>query len=579
MGLVTELRRRNVFRMAVIYSVAAWLIMQVAEVVIGLANLADWIGPAILGLLAIGFPIALILSWFYELTPAGINLEKDVDTAVSATRVTDRRLDFVIISLLCAAVMLFAYDKWWLPEPPEKSIAVLAFENMSADPEQEYFSDGIAEELLNLLAQIPELHVISRSSAFSFKGKNVKLADIARELNVAHILEGSVRKAGNQIRITVQLIEARSDTHLWSKTYDRKLDNIFQIQDEIAAAVVAALKIELLGAAPHARKTDQEAFKLALQARYFWNRRSPGDEEKTMDYYQRAIDIDPGYAAAWTGLSVTYLAQAVDGRIPLEAGLAKAREAVETALAIDPGLSDAHVRLAQIYERYDDWTAARDEYQQALALDPNNPLAQGAMASFMWRDGYLDEAIDLNRKAADIDPLSAIWPANLSDLLIKAGRLDEAEQATRKAIELSPESPFHQGNLMLISFFQGQFDEALDLTRSFFPEGSPYKAFGLTVTYHAMGRQDESDAAMRRLTNSAERDIAYLIAMAHAERGEPDQAFAWLDKALDERDFGLGEIKFEPFLRNLHDDPRWDDLIDQLTRQRDSIHAVAEDDS
>ena len=579
MGLVTELRRRNVFRMAVIYSVAAWLIMQVAEVVIGLANLADWIGPAILGLLAIGFPIALILSWFYELTPAGINLEKDVDTAVSATRVTDRRLDFVIISLLCAAVMLFAYDKWWLPEPPEKSIAVLAFENMSADPEQEYFSDGIAEELLNLLAQIPELHEISRSSAFSFKGKNVKLADIARELNVAHILEGSVRKAGNQIRITVQLIEARSDTHLWSKTYDRKLDNIFQIQDEIAAAVVAALKIELLGAAPHARKTDQEAFKLALQARYFWNRRSPGDEEKTMDYYQRAIDIDPGYAAAWTGLSVTYLAQAVDGRIPLEAGLAKAREAVETALAIDPGLSDAHVRLAQIYERYDDWTAARDEYQQALALDPNNPLAQGAMASFMWRDGYLDEAIDLNRKAADIDPLSAIWPANLSDLLIKAGRLDEAEQATRKAIELSPESPFHQGNLMLISFFQGQFDEALDLTRSFFPEGSPYKAFGLTVTYHAMGRQDESDAAMRRLTNSAERDIAYLIAMAHAERGEPDQAFAWLDKALDERDFGLGEIKFEPFLRNLHDDPRWDDLIDQLKRQRDSIHAVAEDDS
>ncbi len=189
---------------------------QVAEVLIDLAKLPDWIGTTTLALLAVGFPIALIFSWFYEITPEGISLEKDVDRAESITHVTGRRLDFIVISLLCAAVILFAYDKWWMSGPPEQSIAVLPFENMSGDPEQEYFSDGISEELLNLLAQIPELRVISRSSAFSFKGKDIAIPTVAKQLNVAHVLEGSVRKVGNRVRITAQLIEASSDSHLWS---------------------------------------------------------------------------------------------------------------------------------------------------------------------------------------------------------------------------------------------------------------------------------------------------------------------------------------------------------------------------
>ena len=225
MGLISELRRRNVLRMAVLYAIAAWLIMQVAEVIMDLANLPDWIGPTILGLLAVGFPIALIFSWFYELTPEGLSLEKDVDRAESITHVTGRRLDFIVISLLLAAVILFAYDKWWIGGPPEQSIAVLAFDNMSADPDQEYFSDGISEELLNLLAQIPELTVISRSSSFSFKGKDIAIPTLAEQLNVAHVLEGSVRKVGNRVRITAQLIDARSDSHLWSASYERNLDD------------------------------------------------------------------------------------------------------------------------------------------------------------------------------------------------------------------------------------------------------------------------------------------------------------------------------------------------------------------
>ncbi|MCZ6826123.1 MAG: adenylyl cyclase, partial [Gammaproteobacteria bacterium] len=237
MSIVRELKRRNVFRMAVLYMVAAWLIMQVTEVLITLANLPHWIGPTIIWLLAIGFPISLIFSWFYELTPEGISLEKDIDPEQSITHVTGRRLDFIIISMLIAAVILFAYDKWWTRGPPEKSIAVLPFMNMSDDPEQEYFSDGISEELLNVLAKIPGLRVVARSSSFQFKGENRDIIDIGQQLNVAHVLEGSVRRAGGQLRITAQLIDASNGFHLWSETYDRELVNIFAVQDEIAAAI------------------------------------------------------------------------------------------------------------------------------------------------------------------------------------------------------------------------------------------------------------------------------------------------------------------------------------------------------
>ncbi len=584
MSLFNELKRRNVLRVGAAYIVASWLVIQVAETIFPLFGFGDTPARIVVIVMAIGFPLFLVFSWVFEFTPDGLKRETEVERSASVMHKTGKQLDRIFVVLLALALGYFAFDKFVL-EPArvavlmeetalqarsealvesygDKSIAVLPFVNMSDDANNEYFSDGISEELLNLLAKIPELRVISRSSTFSFKGKGLSVPTIARQLNVRHILEGSVRKAGNQVRITAQLIDARSDTHLWSETYDRKLDNIFQIQDEIAAAVVEALKIELLGAAPHARKTDPEAFKRVLQARFFWNRRSPGDEEKAMDYYQQAIDIDPGNAAAWTGLSVAYLSLAAKERIPFETGMAKARKAVATALSIDPDFAEAHVRLAQMYEQVNDWKAARHEYLQALALAPNNPLALGTMASFTWKDGYLDEAIDLFRNAEDIDPLVATWPAMTADALIKAGRFDEAEQAIYKARELSPESVFFQDSLILVYFFQGHYNRALELTQAL-PEDA-HKVFGLTVTYHAMGRFDESDAAMKQLTSSTGKHVPLLTATAHAMRNEPDQAFEWLVKTLKTRSFRLGEIKFEPFLKNLHDDPRWDNLLKQI---------------
>jgi TolB-like protein len=245
----SELRRRNVFRMAVLYVVAAWAVMQAAEVLIGLANLPDWVGPTLLIVLAVGFPIALIFSWFFEITPEGLTLEKEVPAGQSITHVTGRRIDFVIIAILSAGMLLFAYDKWWIGPPPDRSIAVLAFENMSGDSDQEYFSDGISEEILNALAGIESLKVIARHSSFSFKGKDVAIATIAEQLNVRHILEGSVRHSGDRVRITAQLIDTEDSSHLWSEAYDRdyNAENLFDIQSEIARAITGRLRMTLTG--------------------------------------------------------------------------------------------------------------------------------------------------------------------------------------------------------------------------------------------------------------------------------------------------------------------------------------------
>ncbi len=351
MGLVSELKRRNVFRMAVLYVVAAWLIVQVAEVLIGLANLPERIGPTILGLLAVGFPIALIFSWFYELTPGGISLEKDVGAVESIMHVTGRRMDFIVISLLCAGLILFAYDKWWTSPPPELSIAVLPFENMSGDPDQEYFSDGISEELLNVLAQFPELTVISRSSAFSFKGKDIAIPTVAKQLNVAYVLEGSVRKVGNRVRITAQLIEARSDSHLWSETYDRELDDIFAVQDEIAKAIATALRMRLtldVATEPSVvRSASIDAYNLYLLGRYHFERRTNFELGQAQRYFEDAIKSDPLYAPAYNGLVDSILLQSDNayGDKPVEQQIAIALPLVERSLQLDPLLAETHASL------------------------------------------------------------------------------------------------------------------------------------------------------------------------------------------------------------------------------------------
>ena len=403
MSLYHELKRRNVFRVAIAYLALAWLVTEVAGTVFPAFGIPDWGVRFFVIAFALGFVPALIISWVYEITPEGLKREKEVVRDESITHRTAKRLDGFTIGLIVVALAFILADRLWLssrlaeqpaapaevvtefvqtpePEPaepqyPPNSIAVLPFVNMSDDPGNEYFSDGISEELLNLLAKIPELRVISRSSAFSFKGKDFDMPTIAAQLNVAHVLEGSVRKAGNQVRITAQLIEASTDTHLWSETYDRTLDDIFSIQDEIAEAVVDVLKLTLLGDAPKAKPTDPEAYALYLQAVHVGDRATNVALEQSDVLLKQVLALDPNYARAWRLLARNYAAQAENRSLPRQEGLALASDAITQALAIDPNLAEAHSWFGMFVVLHEgDLAVAAQHIQRGLSWEPKNAI-------------------------------------------------------------------------------------------------------------------------------------------------------------------------------------------------------------
>ena len=578
MNFLSEIKRRNVLRMALLYGVTAWLIMQVADVVIGLATLPEWSGQAVLGVLAVGFPIALIFAWIYEITPEGVKLEKEVDRSESIAHVTGRRMDFVVIAVLAAAVIVFAYDKWWLGpndgfRPPPNSIAVLAFANMSPDSDQEFFSDGISEELLSLLAKVPELQVISRTSAFSFKDKDVKLTDVARELNVAHILEGSIRWAGDRLRITAQLIDTQSDSHLWSETYDRTLDDIFVIQDEIAAAVVGKLKVTLLGAAPMVDETDPQAYALYLQARFLSRQGTPENWEQAIAMFEQVLAIDPGYAPAWIGLANVYGRQADNSLRPVEEGYALSAQATTQALALDPSYAPAHARLGWIaLHNQGDLAAAALHYQRALELDPTNTGIIFSAASLAESLGRLEQVIALEQYALIRDPLDPVAHNNHGDSFLSAGRFDEAIASFRTALTLSPGYIGAQYRIGVALLLKGEPEAALDAMQQ-----EPFKAWrliGLAMAHHALGQQTDSDAALAELIEKYEQDAAYNIAYVIAFRGETDRAFEWLDKAVVYNDPGLAEIVNEPLFANVRSDPRWLAFLVSIGKAPDKLARI-----
>ena len=455
----------------------------------------------------------------------------------------------------------------------DKSIAVLPFVNMSDDAGNEYFSDGISEELLNLLAKIPELRVISRSSAFSFKGKDMKVADVARELNVAHILEGSVRKAGNQVRITVQLIEARSDTHLWSETYDRMLDDIFAIQDEIAAAVVAQLKVTLLGAAPVVRETDPQAYALYLQGRHLRRQMTAEGNEQAQALLQQALAIDPGFAAAWEELGSVYFNQVPINQRPIDEGYTLAREATNKALAIDPDYAMAHASLGSIAMIYDnDLAATARHFERALQLEPANTVIIISAAHLTASLGRPDEALALIEFAVSRDPVNPIGHFILGSYYIRAGRWDEAIASFRTALTLSPGSNMAQYQIGIALLLKGEPQAALEVMQ--LEADVLDRMFGLPMVYHALGKKDESDAALAALIEQDERDAAYGIACVLAYRGEADSAFEWLDRAVEYRNPALSGILDEPLFANIHDDPRWQPFLESIGKSPEQLAAI-----
>ncbi|HET7064588.1 MAG TPA: tetratricopeptide repeat protein [Rudaea sp.] len=563
-----ELKRRNVYRAAVFYAASAWLLVQIATQVFPFFHIAEWVVRWIVIAAIIGFPFWIAFAWFYELTPEGLKRESEIDPSHSIGARSGKKLDRWIIAIMAAAIVLLLTNTFvWhkgaglnadADSAPvaEHSIAVLPFVNMSSDKEQEYFSDGISEELLNLLAKIPQLQVTARTSSFAFKGKEIGIPEIARTLHVANVLEGSVRKAGNSVRITAQLIKAGTDTHLWSATYDRKLDDIFAIQDEIAADVVKQLKIKLFGAAPRARTTDPEAYALYLQARQLGQQFTAEAFQQSDALYRRALAIDPHYAPAWDLLSGNFINEAGLGLLSNKEGYAQSREAVTKALAIDPENASAHSGLGWIAMNGDnDLAGAAQHFKHALALDPTDPgVLRGSAQLLVWL-GRLDEALALLEALVRRDPVNATGFYNLGFCQRRAGRFDEAIASGRTVLSLTPGhggARYLTGSALLLK------GDAKNALVEFEQETSEsYKMIGLPMAYHALGRKADSDAALAALIAKYEKDWSYSIANVYAYRGEFDQAFEWYDKAVEYGDPGLAGIVTVNLSDKIHADPRW----------------------
>ena len=449
MSFVDELKRRNVFKVCIAYVILAWLLLQVSATLVPALHLPEWLHSAVAFLLILGFPLALFFAWAYELTPEGLKKEKDVDRNQSITPVTGRKLDYFIIGVLVLALGYFAYDKFVLGpsrvadqvagsgkvETADKSIAVLAFADMSPEGDQEYFSDGISEELLNVLAKIPGLRVAARTSSFQFKGENRDIIDIGEKLNTAFVLEGSVRKAGSRIRITAQLVDARSGFHLWSETYNRELDDIFAVQDEISAAIVTALKqhlgLQLEAAARVIPTANSEAHQAYLRGRYLVVQRTFDTNAGAVNEFRTAISLDPDYALAHAELANALTTQAFSrwGNLTRSEAVSSATLHAERAMDLDPSLAEAHAATGNVLWLQDNLEEALTHFRHAIRINPNYSDAYHWSGQLLENQfGRYKESFAMHEVSLRLDPLLTVARSSFVKALINRNRMAEADR-------------------------------------------------------------------------------------------------------------------------------------------------------
>jgi TolB-like protein/Flp pilus assembly protein TadD len=578
-GFFGELKRRNVYKVAVAYAVVGWLVMQIASTVVPALHLPDAITTAVVMLTLLGFPIALVLAWAFELTPEGIKRTGDVDR--SAQDASTNRI-WIYVALIGAAlsVGLFFLGRYTAGNTThnaiparteattaiaEKSIAVLPLLNESGDPKDEYFSDGLSEELIAALAQIRELKVIGRSSSFRFKERKEETKTIGEKLGVATLLEGTVRKQGDRVRIVAELINAADGIELWSRTFDRELKDIFAVQQEIAKAVAESLRVTLLGSEEKSTQmvtNSVEAHNAYLQAHFHFQRRNVEDYRKAVTYFDRAIELDPNYALVYAERSEAWT---IIGDLAGERSTAypKARSDAEKAVAIAPALAEAHAALGWV-RSFAEWKFAEgvSELQRAKELSPANPLANDLLARVIVYRGRMEEAELQARQAVEIDPLSAAAQFTLGRVLFYAGKLNEADAAGRKMAELQPSASSSHRWQVLVAVQRGDGEAALREAQ-LEPDES-IRAFELALAQYVRGDSKASDAALANLIANSRDSLAYQIAETYAVRRELDKAFEWLQVAFDNHDGGMPSLLVDPLLRDLRNDPRYKTLVTKM---------------
>src|SRR6476646_7143258 len=571
-----ELKRRNVYKVAVAYAVVAWLLIQAASILFPTFEAPGWVMKVFVAVVAAGFPIALILAWAFELTPEGLKRTEFADEL--PTKAPRNRAWIYVVTIGGAiSIGLFFLGRSTVAsrqsgsaEVPAKSIAVLPLVNTSGDPGNDYFSDGLSEELIAVLAKIPGLKIIGRSSSFLFKGKSDDSRAIGEKLGVTNLLEGSVRKQGDRVRIVAELINAADGRTLWSETYDRELKDVFAVQSEIATAVTEQLKIKLLGApakSDAAPSNNNLAAYNALQQGTFYVRLSTEEgTRKAIEFYGEAIRLDPRYAlayaqlsAAWRQLAATWLVGGADAN----EGFAKARNAAQTALSLAPDLAAAHEALGFVLVTPDlDFAAAEVEFRKAEKLAPADAGPKFALSFLFAAQGRLAEAENIMRQTLPLDPLGVTRYLNLARILIAGGRYDEAEAVLRKAIELQPAAARLHAYLTTLDVIRGDAAAALQ-DAQLEPKGF-WRDYALALALQIQNDRGAADAALQKLINENAVSGPFQIATVYGLRKEPDKMFDWLERAYTEHDPGLTQLLGTPFILNYRDDPRFAALCQKL---------------
>jgi TolB-like protein len=570
----SELKRRNVYKVAVAYIVVAWLGLQAASILLPTFEAPSWVMKALVVIIALGFVFAVIISWAFEMTPEGMKRTANVsaDDVRSMPYWSKRKFAAFIIGVAILATGLFAYQFFRAPRsitalsPTSKSIAVLPLLNESGDPKDEYFSDGLSEALIAALAQIRELKVIGRSSSFRFKERKEEPKTIGEKLGVATLLEGTVRKQGERVRIVAELINAADGIELWTRTFDRELKDIFAVQQEIATAVASSLKATLLGSgqqpAANPATKNTEAHNAYLQGHYYFQRRNLEDYRKAVRLYDEAIRLDPEYALAYAERSELWT---IIGDLAGERPTAypKARSDAEKAVAIAPALAEAHAALGWV-RAFAEWKFAEglSELQRAKELSPANPTASDLLARVIVYKGRMDEAERQARQAVELDPLSAVSQFTLGRVLFYAGKLDEADAAGRKMAELQPSASSSHRWQVLVAVQRGDGEAALREAQ-LEPDKS-IRPFELALAQYVRNDRKASDAALADLIANGREGLAYQIAQVYAVRDEVDKAFEWLQIAFNNHDGGMPSLLVDPLLHNLRDDPRYKALVAKM---------------